>query len=319
MKRQTFMAGVTATGLSLMSGKAGMAQDAGTATPAGGETMTRTDVQSGYAPVNGLEMYYEIHGGPPPSSGGGRGGEVPLVLVHGGFMTVALLEPLVTALAQTRPVIAVELEGHGHTPLRDDPLSYEQMADDVAALMAHLGISQADVAGYSLGGGVGLQVAIRHPDVVRKLVLVSNPYAHDGWYPEVLTAMGETITPDIMAQHSPYYAPYLDVAPHPEDWPAFVDKMRTLLAEKTYTWADNVAAIEKPTLLIYGDSDSVRPEHIVEMFRLLGGGVPGDIAPMPTAQLAILPGTAHSAVYLRTDWLTQMIAAFLDEPMPEAE
>jgi pimeloyl-ACP methyl ester carboxylesterase len=229
-----------------------------------------------------------------------------------------MLEPLVAALAQTRQVIALELEGHGHTPLRDDPLSYEQMADDVAALMAHLGIRQADVAGYSLGGGVGLQVAIRHPDVVRKLVLVSNPYAHDGWYPEVLTAMGESIIPDIMAEHSPYYEPYLDVAPNPEDWPAFVDKIRTLLAVETYNWADNVAAIEKPTLLIYGDSDSVRPEHIVEMFRLLGGGVPGDIAPMPTAQLAILPGTAHSAVYLRTDWLTQMITAFLDEPMPEA-
>jgi pimeloyl-ACP methyl ester carboxylesterase len=307
MKRRTFVAGGTATGMALVSGASGLAQEqAGTATPAEGETVTQTDVQSGYAPVNGLQMYYEIHGT----------GE-PLVLLPGGFMTVAMLEPLVAELAQTRQVIAVELEGHGHTPILNRPLRFEQMADDVAALIQHLGLAPADLFGYSTGGETALQTAIRHPDVVRKLVLASTSYASDGWYPEILTAMG-SMTPEVMTQ-SPYYEPYLSVAPNPDDWPVFVDKMRVLLAEEPYDWADDVAAIETPTLLIFGDADSVRPEHIVEMFRLLGGGVPGDVVPLPTAQLAILPRTAHSEVWLRIDWLAPMITEFLDEPMPEAE
>jgi pimeloyl-ACP methyl ester carboxylesterase len=306
MKRRTFVAGGAAAGLSLVSGTSALAQEAaGMATPATGETMTQTDVQTGYAPVNGLDMYYEIHGA----------GE-PLVLVHGGFMTAALLTDLAAALAQTRRVIVVELEGHGHTAMLDRPLRYEQMADDVAALVEHLQLGQVDIAGYSLGGGVTLQVASRHPDLVRKLVVVSAPFANDGWYPEVLTAMGETITPDMMRDYSPYYEPYLAAAPNPEDWPVFVDKVRTLLAVDTYDWAEDVAAIEKPALLIYGDADSVRPEHILELFRMLGGGVPGDLMPMPPVQLAILPGTAHSAAYLQTAALTQMITAFLDAPLP---
>ena len=148
--------------------------------------------------------------------------------------------------------------------------------------------------------------------------MISAPFANDGWYPEVLAAMGETITPDMMRDYSPYYEPYLAAAPNPEDWPAFVDKVRTMLAVDTYNWADDVATIEKPTLLIYGDADSVRPEHILELFRLLGGGVPGDLVPMPSVQLAILPGTAHSAAYLQTAPLTEMITAFLDAPAPEA-
>jgi pimeloyl-ACP methyl ester carboxylesterase len=308
MQRRTFVAGGAAAGLSLVSGASGLAQDiAGTATPVTGATMTQTDVQTGYAPVNGLDMYYEIHGT----------GE-PLVLVHGGFMTAALLEELATALAATRQVIVVELEGHGHTAMLDRPLRYEQMADDVAALVEHLQLDQVDVAGYSLGGGVALQLTIRHPDLVRKLVVVSAPYANDGWYPEVLAAMGETITPDMMKEYSPYYEPYLAAAPKPEDWPVFVDKVRTLLAVDTYNWAEDVATIEKPALLIYGDADSVRPEHILDLFRMLGGGVPGDLVPLPPVQLAILPGTAHSAAYLQTTWLTEMITAFLDAPLPEA-
>lgn len=308
MQRRTFVASGAAAGLSLVGGLPGLAHDnAGTATPARGETMTQTDVQTGYAPVNGLDMYYEIHGTGDP-----------LVLVHGGFMTAALLGDLATALAQARQVIVVELEGHGHTAMLDRPLRYEQMADDVAALVEHLQPGQVDVAGYSLGGGVALQLTVRHPDLVRKLVVVSAPYANDGWYPEVLAAMGETITPDMMKEYSPYYEPYLAAAPKPEDWPVFVDKVRTLLAVDTYNWAEDVAAIEKPALLIFGDADSVRPEHIVDLFRMLGGGVPGDLVPMPPVQLAILPGTAHSAAYLQTAWLTQMINAFLDAPLPEA-
>ncbi len=143
MKRRTFMAGVTATGLSLVSGKAGMAQDAGTATPAGGKAMVQAGAESGTVSGNGLEMYYEVHGE----------GE-PLLLVHGGLQTIDLMAEFVADLAQLRQVIAVELEGHGHTPLRGGPLSYEQMADDVAALAAERGLAQVDLLGYSLGGGV---------------------------------------------------------------------------------------------------------------------------------------------------------------------
>jgi pimeloyl-ACP methyl ester carboxylesterase len=266
--------------------------------------MTESALQTGYAAVNGLQLYYEIRGS----------GEVPVILLHGGFMTVAMLEPLVSELAQTRQVTAVELEGHGHTSMLDRPLRFEQMADDVAALIAQLGLAPADLFGYSLGGGVALQTAIRHPDVVRKLVLASTPYASDGWYPEILTAMA-SITPAGMVQ-SPYHEPYLSVAPNPDDWPVFVDKMRVLLAEEPYDWADDVAALEMPTLLIYGDADSVLPEHTQAMFGLLGGGVVGDLNPLPNAQHAVLPGTAHSAVQFRTDWLTSMITAFLDTPMP---
>jgi pimeloyl-ACP methyl ester carboxylesterase len=310
MLRRTFVAFSLAIGGSWTTRRVVFArQDADTATPTvEGKAMTHATPQSGYATVNGLDLYYESHG---------RGG-VPLVLLHGGFMTIPTWGSLVPELARTRQVIAVELEGHGRTPILDRPLSYEQMADDVAALLAQLGVSQADVFGYSLGGGAALQTAFRHPEVVRKLVIASAPYQHDGWAPEILAAMG-SITPEGMTQ-SPFYEPYLAVAPKPDDWPAFVAKVRHLLTEVPYDWADDVAALDKPVLLIYGDADSVRPEHIQAFFRLLGGDVVGDLKPLPDAQLAILPGTAHSAVALfdPNDLVVPIITRFLDAPMPEA-
>jgi pimeloyl-ACP methyl ester carboxylesterase len=229
---------------------------------------------------------------------------------------------IVPSLAETRQVIAVELQGHGHTADIDRPLSYEQMADDVSALLAEIGIEKADLFGYSMGGGVALQVALRHPEVVRKLVVASASYTSEGMYPEVLATI-ETITPEAFAG-SPLDEAYLRTAPNPEAFPNLVAKLKQLDMEP-YAWPpEDIQAIAAPTLLIIGDSDAIRPEHAVELFRLLGGGVMGDLAGLPKSQLAVLPGTTHFVppgfgLLDRADWLVSMIDEFLDGPMPETE
>jgi pimeloyl-ACP methyl ester carboxylesterase len=270
----------------------------------------RTPGAGGYAPVNGLNMYYEIHGT-------GR----PLVLLHGAYMTIDMFGELLPTLAETRRVIAVELQGHGHTADVDRPLSYEQMADDVAALLRHLEIEEADTFGYSTGGGVALQVAIRHPEVVRKLVVASASYTSEGMHPELLE-MIPSIVPEAFAG-SPIDEAYLRTAPNPEDFPNLVAKLKRLDMEP-FAWPpEHLRAIEAPTLIVVGDSDAIRLEHTVEMFRLLGGGVMGDLAGLPRSRLAVLPGTTHFVppgfgVLDRADWLVAMIGEFLDAPMPEA-
>jgi pimeloyl-ACP methyl ester carboxylesterase len=267
--------------------------------------------RGGYAEVNGLNMYYEIHGT----------GE-PLVVLHGAYMTIDAMGEIVPDLAKTRQVIAVELQGHGRTADVDRPLSYEQMADDVAALLRHLGIEQADVFGYRIGGGVAVQVAIRHPEVVRKLVVASASYTSDGMHPELLE-MIPSITPEAFAG-SPIEEAYLHTAPNPDDFPTLVAKLKQLDMEP-FAWPpEDVRGIAAPALLIFGDSDAIRLEHAVEMFRLLGGGVMGDLAGIPESQLAVLPGTTHfvppgSAVLDRTDLLLSMIPPFLDAPTLETE
>lgn len=261
-----------------------------------------------YAEVNGLRMYYEVHGAGDP-----------LVLLHGAYMTIDSMGEVVPGLAETRQVIAVELQGHGRTADVDRPLTYEQMADDVAALLRHLEIEVADVFGFSLGGSVALQVAIRHPEVVRKLVVASASYTTEGVHPEVWATI-ETITPELFAG-TPILEEYTRLAPNPDDFPTLVEKLKQLDMEP-FAWpSEDIRAIEAPTLLIIGDSDGTRPEHAVEMFRLLGGGVFGDIAGLPSSQLAVLPGTSHfippgSGVLDRADWLLSMIPPFLDAPMP---
>ena len=257
------------------------------------------EVQRGYAPVNGLKMYYEIHGT-------GK----PLVLIHGAFMTVEAWGETLTELAKTRKVIAVELQGHGRTADIDRPFSYEQFADDVAALMRHIEVDKADILGYSLGGAVALQAAIRHPGMVDKLVVVSGTYRTDGWYPEVMATIAK-MTPDSFTG-TPIRDGYDKVAPNPAGFPALVDKIKAAEA-KVYAWPeDAIRAIASPTLIVIGDSDGVRPEHALEMFRLLGGGVFGDMAGMPRSQLAVLPGTNHFGVMSRGAWLAPMIRDFLD-------
>ena len=268
-----------------------------------------TTPQTGYAPVNGLNMYYEIHGTGQP-----------LVLLHGAYMTIDAMGEVVPALAETREVIAVELQGHGRTADVGRPLSYEQMADDVAALLGHTGIENADIFGYSMGGGIALQIAIRHPDLVRKLVVASASYTSDGAHPELM-AMIPSITPEAFAG-SPIEADYRRLAPNPDDFPGLVAKLKQLDMEP-FAWPpEDIRGIAAPTLLIVGDSDAIRLEHAVETFRLLGGGAMGDLAGLPKSQLAVLPGTTHFippgfGVLDRAAWLLPMVAAFLDAPPPE--
>ena len=217
-----------------------------------------TDQQEGYATVNGLNLYYEIHGN----------GE-PLVLLPGGFMTVEAMGAIVQQLAATRQVIGVELQGHGHTADIERPLRFEFMADDIAALISHLGLKRCDIFGYSLGGAVGLQTAIRHPEKVRKLALASTAFKRKGWYPESLAGMA-AVSVETFAG-TPIYETYLKTSPRPEAWPAFVAKMRQLLSED-YDWTEGVAALKMPTLIMVGDADGLRISHAVELFGLLGGG-----------------------------------------------
>ncbi len=268
--------------------------------------MTNADAQTGYAPVNGLEMYYEVHGT----------GE-PLVLLHGAYMTVDAMGPILQGLAGTRRVIAVEQQGHGRTADIDRPITYEQMADDTAALLRHLGIVQADVFGFSMGGGVALQLTIRHPDLVRKLVIASASFTSGGMQPE-LHDMVPGITPEMFAG-SPIEAAYLEVAPNPGDFPALVEKLKRL-DTTPFAWpAEDIRGIEAPTMIVVGDADVVRLEHAVEMFRLLGGGAMGDLAGFCRHQLVVLPGTSHfippgSGMLDRAEWLFPMIGEFLDAP-----
>ena len=262
--------------------------------------------QSGgnYAEVNGLKMYYEIHGA-----------GFPLIVLHGAFMTIGAMGALVPALSETRQVVAVELQGHGHTADIDRPLSYEQLADDVAALMRHLDIEWADVFGYSMGGGAALQLAIRYPALVRKLVVASASSTSDGVYPEVWEGI-EQISPELFAG-TPWKEEYDRVAPDPDAFPTLVEKMKQLDLQP-FAWPpEEIRAISAPTMVVIGDSDGTTPEHAVELFRLRGGGVFGDLAGLPDARLAVLPGTTHVGLIGRADWLVPMIAEFLDAPVPE--
>jgi pimeloyl-ACP methyl ester carboxylesterase len=220
---------------------------------------------------------------------------------------------IVAALAEARQVIAVELQGHGRTADIDRPLSYEQMSDDVAALLRHLGIERADVFGYSMGGGVALQLAMRHPELVQKLVVASASSTSDGVHPEVWEGI-EQITPELFAG-TPWKEEYDRVAPNPDAFPTLVEKMKQLDSQP-FTWPpDEIRAIAAPTMVMIGDSDGTTPEHAVELFRMRGGGVFGDLAGLPSARLAILPGTTHVGLIHRADWLAPMIDEFLDAPV----
>src|SRR5215208_2204168 len=268
--------------------------------------MATTNLKESYVSVNGLDMYYEIHGIGQP-----------LVLLHGAFSAIGTsFGGLIPELAKTRRVIAFELQAHGHTADIDRPLSLEGMADDVATAIKQLEMEQADILGYSMGAGVALYTAIHHPEVVRKLILASITYTMSGFHPGLMEGM-ENMKPEMM-HGSPWHEEYLRVAPHPENFAKLFAK-KTQMDQQTRDLSDEaIRSIKSPTLLIVGDSDLVRPEHIVEMFRLLGGGVFGDTpAGMPNSQLAILPGTSHVSLVSRTELLIPMINSFLDKPMPE--
>lgn len=265
---------------------------------------TSSNVRSGYAPVNGLEMYYEIYGTGQP-----------LVLLHGAMSGIETsFGTLVPTLTQTRQVIAVELQAHGRTADVDRPLTLDQMAEDTAALLRHIGIENADVFGYSMGAAIALYLALQHPKMVRKLVIASVSYRNDGLHPGLLEML-KHIKPEQMIG-TPWQEEYARIAPRPEDWATLVTKVLDLDMRIPDLPADSIRSINAPVLLIVGDSDIIRPGHAVEMFRLLGGGVSGDNVGLPKSQFAILPGTSHTMVPQRADLLLPMISRFLDAPMP---
>ena len=260
-----------------------------------------------YADVNGLSLYYAEHGS----------GE-PLVLLHGGFGSGEMFGPVLSALAAHRQVIAVDLQAHGRTADAGRPLRYETMADDVAALIGHLGLVRSDVMGVSMGGGVALRTAIQHPEAVDRLVLVSVPFRRDGWFPEIAAAMRQ-FTPEHgeAMKQSRMYAAYARVAPRPGDWPVLHAKMGALLSVD-YDWSAEVARITAPTMLVYADSDSIRPAHMVEFFALLGGGLCDagwDGSGRPMGRLAIMPGTTHYDIFVSSA-LAAPVLEFLEAPTP---
>jgi pimeloyl-ACP methyl ester carboxylesterase len=257
----------------------------------------------GYAPVNGLKMYYEIHGN-----------GYPVILLHGGVGASDWFAPIVPKLAQGRQVILVHLQGHGHTVDIDRPLRYERMADDVAALLKHLGIEQADLLGYSLGAGVALRTAIQHPEQVRKLVVISTPCKQDGWYPEVQAAMTK-LGPE--AAESMKQTPWFKMYPK-VNWPRLFTKLGDMM-KRSYDWSKEVAALKARTMLVFADADAVRPAHIVEFYGLLGGGkndAGWDGSARSAAQLAIVPGYTHYNL-ITAPALPTLLIPFLDGPPPK--
>jgi len=256
---------------------------------------------TGYAPVNGLKMYYEIHGQ----------GE-PVVLLHGAFMAVTdEWSDFARELSKTRKVIAVEMQGHGRTADIKRDMTYENLADDVAALLDYLKIPNADVVGYSLGGGVAIECAIRHPDKVRKVVSISAPYARDGWVKAGSDALANLNAE--MFKGSPAEIGYKKLSPTPDGFPDLVNHIKTMAMRPYDFGADKLRATKAPMFFIHGDADGVRMEHIAEMYRLKGGGdIHGDIQPRSESRLAILPGTTHVTLMNRLSIIVPMINDFLD-------
>ena len=258
---------------------------------------------TGYAPVNGLKMYYEIHGS----------GE-PMVLLHGAFMSISGdWNDWIKELSKTRKVIAVEMQGHGRTADIKRDLTYENLADDVAGLLDYLKIPSADIIGYSLGGGVAIQCAIRHPGKVRKVVIISAPFRRDGWVKEA-NDFWPTFTWELF-KGTPMEADYKRLSPTPEKFPDFVNHIKAQLLRPYDFGADKLKATKAPMFFIFGDADGVRLDHIAEMYRLKGGGeIHGDMRPRSASRLAILPDTTHVTLMNRGSMsiIVPIVNDFLD-------
>jgi pimeloyl-ACP methyl ester carboxylesterase len=260
-------------------------------------------VQSGRASIRGVDYYYEIHGQ----------GE-PLLLLHGGLGSIDMFGPVLPALARTRRVIAVDLHGHGRTPLGDRKIEIAASGDDMAALLDHLGLAQADVMGYSLGGAVAFRLAAQHPARVRRLVMASAGFQREGFYPDLLpmqAAVGAAMA-DAM-KDTPMYRSYAAIAPNPGDFPKLLDNLGELM-RTPYDWTDDVAKLTMPTMLVYGDSDMYRLEHIVAFYKLLGGGqrdAGWGREHMAKNRLAILPDLTHYELFM-SPALPATVLPFLD-------
>ena len=263
-----------------------------------------------YAEVNGIKLYYETHGA-------GK----PLILLHGGLGAIEMFGPNLPALANGRQVIAVDLQGHGRTADIDRPLSVELMADDIAALIKHLKLERPDVMGYSLGGGVALQTAIRHPELVGKLVIVSTPIKRSAFYPDILAQQGQVTAAAAEAmKQTPMYQLYASIAPRPEDWARLLGKIGEAM-KNDFDFSKDVAGIKATTLVVAGDADIFPPAHAVEVFGLLGGGKRDggwDGSGQPKSKLAILPGLTHYTIF-SAPALASTVIPFLDAPTPKGQ
>ncbi|WP_293680043.1 alpha/beta hydrolase [uncultured Phenylobacterium sp.] len=272
---------------------------------------TPTPIASGYADAaEGLRVHYEIYGK----------GE-PIVVMAGGFGDASSMAQVIGPLSRERQVIAIDLEGHGRTALRDTPMSHERNGDDVAAVLGHLGVAKADVAGYSHGADAAIRMAIQHPQMVRNLIVISTAAERDGWYPENLEAMGSVSSAMVEGfRQNPIGQRYAAVAPHPEQLGLVLDRMGELM-RKDYDWRDEIAALRAPTLLLFADHDAVSIRHIAEFFALFGGGLkdPGWTGEpqFSRARLAIVPGYTHYNFAQGPD-VARVIEGYLEQPTSKA-
>jgi pimeloyl-ACP methyl ester carboxylesterase len=297
MNRRASVAGATATGIALGSEATGSAQaDAGTATPAAGEAATL--VESGYLPVNGLEMYYEIHGRATDD-------QPPLLLLHGGFSSIATqFGHILPRLAADRQVVAVEQQGHGHTADIDRPLTFEQEADDTAAALEYLGLGPVDVFGYSDGGNVALGLAIRHPELVRKVAIAGTNVTNEGLVPglyDFMAGMSPEMRGDELREM------YEAEAPRPEDWPVLVEKVKQQVIALEGWTPEQLQGITAPTLVVIADADVLTPEHALEVVRSI-----------PNANFGVVPMRDHLSLAMQPDLLLAMLEEFFAAPLPAA-
>jgi pimeloyl-ACP methyl ester carboxylesterase len=254
---------------------------------------------SGYVPVNGLKVYYEVYGE-------GR----PIVLLHGAFMTIDMnWSQLIPELSKTRKVIAIELQGHGHTPFSDRKLSHATLASDVEGVMDYLKVDSADVVGYSFGGAVAYQFAIQSPKRLKKLVIISATYKSNGWLPEINNAF-KNMKPELF-ENTPMKAAYDAIAPNKTKWTKFLEQMIALAGTPFNMGETNISKIAAPVLIIAGDNDGLDKIELIKTYQLLGGGVIGDFAPMPKSQLAIIPSQGHVSLMMQTTTILTYLNSFL--------
>jgi pimeloyl-ACP methyl ester carboxylesterase len=269
--------------------------------------------RSGHLPINGLSLYYEVYGELGSSK------TLPLLLIPGAFMAADSMMSWASAFANSRAVIVFDQQGHGRTPDTSREMSYEQFGDDAAALLRALGIDRADVMGYSQGGGVALQLAIRHPGLVNKLVSMSATYRQDGWYPSVIEALGG-LNAEAFAG-TPVEKAFLEHTPDAKAFNTYVDKMRVLNKDDQNISDAQMRSIPAKTMVIVGDADGVKPEHALSMFTLRGGGdeqaaATGTLERVPAARLVVLPATSHIGISGESAVLVPMVNAFLDDVPP---
>jgi pimeloyl-ACP methyl ester carboxylesterase len=285
------------------------------AVPSGQTSMGMKPSRSGHLSINGLSLYHEVYGELDASK------TVPLLLIPGAFMATDSMTSWVSAFADQRPVIVFDQQGHGRTPDTSRAMSYEQFGDDAAALLRALNVERADVMGYSQGGGVALQLAIRHPALVNKLVSLSATFRKDGWYPSVPEAIKGLRAKEF--EGTPVETAFMEHTPDTEAFDAYLEKMKILNAEDQDISDEQMRSITAKTMVIIGDADGVKPEHALKMFELRGGGdeeaaSTGMLQKVPAARLVILPATSHIGISGETAVLVPMVTAFLDDVPPAA-